>query len=45
MSKPHISPKTRKLLAIAAILFTPVFHRFLHRFHLAEAKRKAGDGS
>ena len=28
-------------VAILGIIFAPVFHRFLHRFHVEEAKRAA----
>jgi hypothetical protein len=28
-------------IAILGIIFAPVFHRFLHRFHVEEAKRDA----
>jgi hypothetical protein len=28
-------------IAILGIIFAPVFHRFLHRFHVEEAKRTA----
>ena len=27
-------------LATGAVLFAPIFHRFLHRFHFEEAKRR-----
>jgi hypothetical protein len=30
-------------LAVGAILFAPVVHRFMHRFHLAEAQRRSSE--
>lgn len=29
-------------MSVAGILFTPVLHRFLHRFHLETGERSAG---
>ncbi len=32
------------VLVIAGVVFAPVFHRFLHRFHLEAPQQDGGDG-
>ena len=31
-------------ITILGIIFAPVFHRFLHKFHLEESQARSGEG-